>query len=425
MKSLKNSQFFPTTGRLERAATTDIKGEKKVRLLKFVCDFGSGGTEGQVYNLSKGLSSSHFDLEIAALNKTGPFVDKYEQDGITINEFPIQSFFSLEAFLQLIRLTKYLRKNRIDIVHAYNFYSIIFSIPAAKLAGVPVVIASIRDQGVYLTKSQKWMQRAVCLLADRILVNSESIKQWLLDQGYQQSKITLIKNGIDLSSSESLGITTSKKSNIRKELEIKDNAPLVVMIARLNKHKGVADFIEAAALVNREHPQARFLLIGKPSKDSVSADKGSISDQQQWFALRRQLKLEKVVFFCGYRSDVAQILSQAAVSVLPSHSEGISNTLLESMAAGVPIVSTRVGGASELVEEGVDGILVPAHCPQQLAGGISRILNSIELAQRLSLAARQKVTDNFSLHSMVENTKKVYASHSVKRGFLTRWLLKD
>lgn len=139
------------------------------------------------------------------------------------------------------------------------------------------------------------------------------------------------------------------------------------MLGRLNRQKGVVDFIHAAALVKREYPDARFLLIGKPSVESMKQGAGCSSQYQQWLALRRILRLEDCLYFCGHCSDVPEILSQAAVSVLPSHCEGLSNTLLESMAAGAPIVTTDVGGTPELIEDGVSGILVPPHSPEQLA----------------------------------------------------------
>ena len=402
MSSFKNSYFQNRT--IDVAASA----QRKVRLMKFVCDFGSGGTEGQILNLVRGLDSTHFKLEFAALNKKGPFVEEYARQGIVIHEFPIPSLYSMAACVQMMRLAKYLRSNRIEILHAYNFYALIFSIPAAKLAGVPVVVASIRDRGVYLTKKQQLLQKLVCRMADRILVNAESIRDWLLEQGYQQQKIAVIKNGIDLARYEATN--DNNAGSIRSDWGIEEDVPLVVMLARLNPQKGVEDFIRAAALVKSEYPEAKFLIIGKPSLASMNADKGSTSPYQQWLNLRRELNLDDCLYFCGHRSDVPQILSQVAVSVLPSHSEGLSNTLLESMAAGAPIVATNVGGTPELVEDGVSGILVAPHSPEHLAEGIIRILGSKTLALQLSQVARHKARKYFSVDAMVRSTREVYAS---------------
>lgn len=412
---LKNSHFLHAN---HRFALPNL-AQEKVRLLKFVCDFGSGGTEGQIFNLVRGLDTTHFELEFASLNKKGPFVEEYAKQGIAIREFPITRLCSPTACMQMVKFAKHLRNQRIEIMHAYNFYALVFAVPAAKLAGVPVIIASIRDRGIYLSRKQKILQKLVCRMADRILVNAESIRECLLEQGYQREKITVIKNGIDYSRYESIKGTDYRGSSIRSDWGINEDAPLVVMLARLNRQKGVVDFIKAAALVHREHPQARFLIIGKPSLESMTTDQGRISQYQRWLDLRDTLKLDECLFFCGHRSDIPQILSQAAVSVLPSHSEGLSNTLLESMAAGAPIVATHVGGTPELVEDGVSGLLVPPHCPEELAEGISKILGSKTLACQLSQVARRKARKNFSIEVMVRDTKAIYASQLGRREVLS------
>ncbi len=125
------------------------------------------------------------------------------------------------------------------------------------------------------------------------------------------------------------------------------------------------------------------------------------------YALR--LGLGGRVVFTGFRLDIPELLSEVAVSVLPCvSSEGLSNTLLESMAAGVPVVATRVGGNPEVVEEGVTGLLVPPRDPQALASGICRLLENPELGSRFGRAGRQRVTQHFSLERMVRETETLY-----------------
>ena len=159
---------------------------------------------------------------------------------------------------QQLRFAKHLRDQRIQIVHSYNFYANTFSIPAAKLARTPVVLASIRDRGVYLTPAQKRVQKWVCSLADRILVNADAIRQWLLDQGYEQDKIVVIKNGIDLS----LYANCESNGAVRRELAIPDGEPIIIMMARLNPQKGFDEFIRAAARIHHSRPDVWFLVLG-------------------------------------------------------------------------------------------------------------------------------------------------------------------
>src|SRR5262249_45009101 len=147
---------------------------------------------------------------------------------------------------------------------------------------------------------------------------------------------------------------------LRRELDIPAGAPLVVVLARLNPSKGIESFFEAAAQVRKTHPDAYFLAVGECFKRNAE---GEIMVDEVY---RKQLEDKAVslgladrVRFTGLRKDVPQVLAAAAVSVLPSLSEGISNSLLESMAAGVPVVATRVGGTPEVIDDGEHGLLVP------------------------------------------------------------------
>jgi glycosyltransferase involved in cell wall biosynthesis len=375
-----------------------------IRLLKVLTTYFRGGTEGQVLNLVRHLDRQAFDLQFACLRKGGDMLDKFEQLDIPITEFRIRNLYTPRTFLQQWRFAAHLRAQRIQIVHSYNFYANMFAIPAARKARVPVVLASIRDRGVYLTPNQKVAQKWVCQLADRILVNAESIRDWLLEQGYQEHKIIVIKNGVDMSRYDG----SNNSSHIRRELEIPDSARVVVMIARLNPQKGVDDFIRAASLLRLSHPDVRFLIVGAKiqyQEGVFSQDREYLQELQQ---LTANLGVRESVIFAGHRTDTPEILAEASISVLPSHSEGLSNTLLESMAAGIPTVATRVGGNPELVKDQVNGILIPVKSPEHLAQAIREILDDSELARRFGQQARIMATEGFSLEKMTADTQALY-----------------
>src|SRR5690554_5449341 len=145
--------------------------DEAVRLVKVVCNFEAGGTEGQVFNLVRRLDPARFAVEMVCLQKSGPYLREYEQRGIPVHEFPLHSLHGPRAWLRMLRFALWLRRRRVRIVHAYNFYALVFALPAARLAGVPVVLASIRDHGVYLSPMQKRVQRWACRLADELVVN--------------------------------------------------------------------------------------------------------------------------------------------------------------------------------------------------------------------------------------------------------------
>jgi glycosyltransferase involved in cell wall biosynthesis len=378
-----------------------------IRLLKFLTGFGFGGTERQVVNLAERLDRKRFEPRFACIRRWGQFLPDIEEQGIPIAEYPIRSLYKPATLRQQWRFAGMLRRQRIQIVHSYNFYANTFAVPAARMAGVPVVIASIRDNGIGVSPAKLRLHRAVCRLADCVLVNAEGIRQRLVGQGYREDKISAIRNGIDLSRFRDIDIG----QGLHREFGLPEGARLVVVAARLIPHKGIETFIEAAAEVHRRHPRAYFLIVGDIT---VKGHDGSFArDQSYWQSLAaygERLNLGDRLVFTGYRPDVPAVLAQAAVSVLPSiASEGLSNSLLESMAAGAPVIATRVGGNTEVVErEGVDGLLVAPGQAGELAQAISLVLDDPELARRLGRAARQRVERHFSLERMVRSTEELY-----------------
>lgn len=148
--------------------------------------------------LTESLRLGGYDLEFACLRRWGPFVDELGARGIPLTEYQVPSFRSMRGLMQQARFARHVAQKRIQIVHSYNFYGNVFAVPPARAAGTPVVIASIRDCGPYLTPLQRRVQRYACRLADCVLVNAEAVKDWLVADGYEPSRIVVIRNGIDL-----------------------------------------------------------------------------------------------------------------------------------------------------------------------------------------------------------------------------------
>lgn len=376
----------------------------QIRLLKFVTVFGFGGTERQIVNLSRMIDRSRFDLRLGCLRRRGEFLAEIEENQIPVSEYKIKSFYNAGTLRQQMRLAGDIRRQRIQIVHSYNFYANTFTIPAAWLAGTPVTVASIRDLGIYLTPVQKRVQKFLCRWVDCILVNAEAIRRWLVEEGYPPDKITVIRNGIDLSRFAS----KNGGGNLHRELGLPGRAPLVVMLSRLNPQKGIEYFLEAAASVSRRCPKARFLVVGDAFVRRNGVVERDVAYQRELRRSATRLGLGQRVVFTGFRPDVPELLSGAAVSVLPSVSEGLSNTLLESMAAAVPVVATRVGGNPEVIEDGKGGVLVPPRDPRALAEAICAILKNRSLARSLGEEGRRRVAERFSLDRMVRETQDLY-----------------
>ena len=366
------------------------------RILNVVPTLMCGGTENQFMTLSRRLDPSRFDVEFACLRRWGPFVQELADRRIPLAEYQVTTFRSVQAFAQQARLMRHIARRRIQIVHAYNFYGNVFAVPPARLAA-PVVIASIRDCAPYLTSMQKRVQRYACQFADCVLVNAEAVKDWLIGEGYDRSKIVVIRNGVDLTRFSG----APDPQGIRRELGVPAGAPLVAVVSRLTRLKGLEHLLEAAAILKPSHPDARFLVIG----ETAPHDTGYLDVLKR---LAVEHGVADRVIFTGIRSDVPALLSGVDVSVMPSLNEALSNVLLESMAAGAPTVATRVGGTPEALVDEVTGLLVEPGDSRSLAAAIARLLDDRNMAARLGHAARQLITDRFSVDRMVQSTEQLY-----------------
>lgn len=370
----------------------------------FLPHFSIGGTERQVVNLSAGLDRRRFDLHIGCFARRGELLPELETRRIPLTEYKISRLYGLHTLIQQVRFARYLRRHRIDIVHTYNFYANCFAVPAARMAGVPVVVASIRDTGAFLTPTYQRVHRMICRLASVVLVNAAAVRSWLIGEGYRAATLEVIHNGIDLAPFE----RPRPGAAVRREFGIPEGVPVIAMLGRINRLKGVEYFIDAAAVVAAKFPDARFLIVGA----ALLMKNGAITPNSAYLVELheriRHLGLEGRVAFTGFRLDVPELLRAITVSVHPSLSEALSNAVLESMAAALPVVATRVGGTPEIIEDGVTGLLVPPQDSAALAAAIVPILEDPHLAARLGHAAHRRVVEHFSLEQMVRATERLY-----------------
>ncbi|HYV85577.1 MAG TPA: glycosyltransferase [Patescibacteria group bacterium] len=393
-----------TPGAAPARALPEAQPGRPIRILLFVNGFGMGGTERHVVNLVRALDRTRFDLHLACFKRWGQLLGEVENRGVPIHEYPIDSLHNHRTVRQQWRFARDLRRHGIQVVHTHNFYANVFAVPAARLARVPVVLASIRDTGVYQTPMQKNVQKMACRLAHRVVVNADAIRNWLVGDGYRRDRIVVIRNGIDLS-----GFRRPRDArDVRHELGVPADAPLVVMISRLHELKGLDDFLDAAAILLERRPDLHFLVVGARFKTHSGEPVRDDAYQRVLERQARRLGIADRVRFTGFRLDVPALLAASSVSVLPSLSEGLSNTVLESMAAGIPVVTTGVGGTPEAVTDGETGLLVVPRDSPALARAIGRVLDDPDLARRLGQNARGRIERQFSLEVMARATEDLY-----------------
>jgi L-malate glycosyltransferase len=371
--------------------------DDRIRLLKIVPTLRYGGTERQFMTLSASLDPRRFRVELACLRPGGGLAAEAVRHGMPVDTYHIGPFHSARTLALQARFARDIVRRRIDVVHAYNFYGNVFAVPPARVAGAPVVLASIRDCGVYLSPMQLRVQRLVCRAATRVVVNAAAVRDWLVADGYDPNRIVIIPNGVDLDHFR----TPVDAAAVRRGLGLEADVPLITAVSRVTRLKGLERFIEAAAQLASRYPQAHFVVAGEPAPGD-DAYLASLVD------LAARLGIGDRVIFAGLRRDVPELLGASTVVVMPSLNEALPNVLLESMAAGAPTVATRVGGTAEAMVDGRAGLLVPPDDAAALAGAIERLLDQPAMAAAFGRAARRTIEERFSLQTMVGATEQLY-----------------
>lgn len=362
------------------------------KVMLFTDTFNLGGTERQMVQSLRLLDRSKYQLLAGCMRRTGPFLSEVEAMGIPVVEWRIPSLGSVRCLIQMVKLARFLRRERVDLVHAFDYYTDLFAVPAARLAGVPVVLASRRSLADDRNTAERMALGLACRMAHATVANSRLAGR--IAAGPPE-KVHIIPNSIDLDGFriEPLG------PHRRKLLGLPDDAKQelwVGVLARLSPEKGHRTFLRAAARVAASCPQARFVLIGDGP------------DQLALETLGRQLGLGDHVRFAGNQRDVAQWLGALDVAVLPSDFESLPNALLEAMAAGLPVVATHVGGVPEVVEENVTAFTVAPGDHEAMAQRILTLLSDEGLRRKMGAAGRARIERDFTPARMKASLEALY-----------------
>ena len=369
-----------------------------INTLQLIGSFHQGGSERQAVQLCRLLKEDgRVNVFLATLNREGALLDEAEALGLPdIPEFPLRSFYDANFVRQVRACAKLIREQGITVVHTHDFYTNIFGMAAATLARVPLRIASKRETGGMRTRAQDAVEGLAFGRADRIVANSESVGTYLAGRGIPGDKTRIIYNGLDL---ERIRPCLSDRGRICEALGLPadDGLRFITLVANLRHDvKNVPMFIRAAKRLSAGFPDVRFVIAGegelRPALERLAAESG-VADR---------------VHFLGRCTQVAELLAVSYGCVLTSRHEGFSNSILEYMAAGRPVVATDVGGAAEAVVEGETGFLVPSDDDEALAGRLAGLLCDPDLAARMGEEGRSAVEERFSCRAQLESTLALY-----------------
>ena len=345
-----------------------------------------GGTERQLYELTRNLDRSRFTPHLCTLKSSQGLFDELDFPKKCLN---YTSFASLSIIAVLASLAKFIRKNRIHIVQ--TFFQDPFLLAAlVKPFNRYRLIGSFRDMGFWRTPAESRKMRFSYPFYDGFIANSEAVKaSFVAIDGITADKVTVIYNGFDLSA------IPDKPTPIAAP-------PVIGIVANLNRPvKRVQDFILAAGKVHRTRPDACFVVIGG----------GQL--QKEFEALAVTSGIAGCTTFTGMIANPLRNVREFTVGVISSETEGFCNAIIEYMACGVPVVATRTGGNIELIKDGENGYLYEVGNIDELSDKLLLLLADSQTRSRIGSANAQKVHTLYSMKQMVDAHHRLYAKMAV------------
>jgi glycosyltransferase involved in cell wall biosynthesis len=356
------------------------------------------------------LKNNGYDVEFACA-PGGALVEEVAKSNITFR--PIRHFVEeIDIFSDVMALSELvllMRRQRYDIVHTHNSKAGFIGRLAAKIAGVPIIVHTIHGFAFHEYERPPrrilfvFLERIAARFADRLITVSTPLKEWGLELKIgEEEKYVVIPDGIEMERFE-VRIDFQKQ---RQELGIAPNDLVVGMVAKLWEGKGHCTLIDATPQIIQEVPNVKFIFVGD----------GYLRQDLEKLGLAKGMN--DYIIFAGFRKDIPEITAIFDIAVLASFFEGLGRVLLEAMALGKPVVATNVGGIPEVVQDGLNGFLVPPGDSQALARAIIRLLKDEQLRRKMGDEARKMIDERFSAEKMVEEIQKVYEELLKKKGLL-------
>lgn len=376
----------------------------KARVLYLVPTLMTGGLEKMVFSLATRLDPAKYAPEIVVFDRWGPVAESALEAGVPVTLDPRGRGHLLDRGL-LTRLTARLRNDPPALVHAHNCTALVYAAFASMLAGGNTPVVYTEHDRVFPGRvPDRAMHLAAGRMIDRVVVVAEwlaeSLAKW---ERFPRERIAVVPNGID----GAAFMGTHDVAAIRRELGVPEGVPLASCVARLAAVKNHAALIGAWRRIADIWPGATLLLVGEGSGRPVVE------------AAIRKNGLEREVRLLGERRDVPRILAASDFHALASHSEGMSLTLLEAMAAGKASVATAVGGNPEVITDGRTGMLVPAGDVHALAAAMASLAQDPFTAEKMGREARQVFLGRFTLDAMIGAYEAIYDQALEARGVTT------
>ena len=359
-----------------------------LRVLSVVWNLIRGGTEGQCARTALAHTAAGNIHRVAAFRREGFFLAPVESACGPVHDFGIRKMASLDTLRRIRTLAALLRSERIQLLHAWDIDASIFASHAARLARIPY-LTSRRDLAQIYPPHKLWLMARADRRAARVIINAEAIRPVARAAGVADTAIRLVPNILDLPEFDRLAHEPPPAGL--------PHAPIAVMVARLDPEKDADTFLRALANARRQTPALRGVLAG----DGI--------ERARLESLARELGLADAVTFLGDVKAVPALLRRCAIGVLtPRANEGLSNTLLEYMAAGLPVIATDCGGNRELIRDDLTGFIAPPGDHAALAARLVQLAADPDLANRLGARGRAAVTERHTPAGVAAQFDAIY-----------------
>jgi sugar transferase (PEP-CTERM/EpsH1 system associated) len=379
-------------GRCQGRCGTVAPGVHRPTVCQVLHSLNVGGAEVLTARLVRRLAAS-YRLVLVCLDELGLLGQELRHEG-----FPVEVLHRKPGldWKCAARFGRYLRRQRVDLVHAHQYTPFFYALAARWMhRRAPILFLEHgRHQPDYPRRKRIFANRMLLERRDRIIGVGEAVRRALIDnEGLPEARVGVIYNGIDIGAFTGSGRV---RAEVRQELNLPANAFVLVQVARLDPIKDHGTAVRSFARLAEQRPDSRFLLVGDgPERPAIEQ-------------LISQHGLSERVHVLGTRTDVKRLLAGADLFVLSSTSEGIPLTLIEAMAAGLPVVATRVGGVAEVVEHGKTGFLVPAGDVAGLAERMVHLADNAAERTDLGQRGRSRAEALFSEDAMIARYDRLY-----------------
>ena len=378
----------------------------RIRILRVISRLNVGGPSLHVVALTAGLDQRRFDSTLVTGTENpgeGSMLDVAECRGVKpviVPEMVGEAQLRPRDATAVVKLYRLMRATRPHIVHTHTAKAGFLGRLAARLARVPLVIHTYHGHVLHSyyspakTRLLRRMERALARTADRLVAVSDQVKRDLVAYGIARAeRISVIPLGLDLAP---FAASADLKGQLRGELDLPDTTPLIGIVGRIFPIKNHRLFLDAAARIAAAEPRARFLIVGD----------GVLREAMERHAAALGIRYR--VFFTGWRRDLPRIYADLDVLVVSSNNEGTPVSAIEAMAAGRPVVATRVGGLPDLITEGKTGRLVAPQNAQALADAVLEMLGDPPYARALGETASAHVLEHFTEARLLHDVEALY-----------------